>query len=98
MIASGLPHTSVPMKIPSLSPVQKDIIWKMQHGRQLIKHPMHCGDPSTYWLAFPEQIHGEKADKRSINALVKRGFVEFAEREGRFPIYRLTALGRQVTQ
>jgi hypothetical protein len=95
MVRSGLPHTSIPMRQPSLSAAQQSVVWKMQHGRQLVKHPMHCGDPSSFWLSFPDQT-GEKADKRTVDALIKRGFIVFSERRDRFAIYRLTALGRQV--
>ena len=97
MNRTGLPYTSIPQRQPKLSVAQQDLIWKMQHGRQLVKHKQWCGNPSSFSIGFPDQ-QGESADKRTVNALIKRGFIEFVDnnRQGRFSTWRLTAFGRQV--
>jgi hypothetical protein len=74
--------------------MQQDIIWKMQHGRQLVKHKIHCGNPSHYVLQIGER--SEFADKRTINSLIKRTLVEFAEGQRRFSVFRLSEAGREA--
>ena len=68
-------------KVYSVTPRQEDLLWKMQHGRQLVKHPTHCGSPSYFMLEIAGQT--EIADKRTVNSLIKRGLIVFAESTGR---------------
>ena len=79
-----------------LTPAQQDIIWKMQHGRQLIRHKQWCGNPSYFVLQFPEGTGTEFANKNSVNGLQKRGLIELAENDRRWSTWRLTETGRKV--
>lgn len=65
-------------KVYSVTPKQEDLLWKMQHGRSLVKHAMHCGNPS-YFMLETEDGRSEFADKRTVNSLVKRGLIVFVE-------------------
>lgn len=79
-----------------LTPAQQDIIWKMQHGRQLIRHKQWCGSPSYYVLQFPEGTGSEFVNKNSVEGLHKRELIELAENERRSSTWRLTETGRKV--
>jgi hypothetical protein len=94
-------HSSVEKSSPrsgsmKLTPLQEGIVRKMQRGGQLVKYPIHCGDPSSFSLQFKEE-RSERPDKRSVNALIKRGFVGYSgQHKGRFPVYHLTEIGRKL--
>jgi hypothetical protein len=64
-------------KVYSVTPRQEDMLWKMQHGRSLVKHAMHCGNPSTYWLQIGGQ--SELADRRTVASLLRRGLIVLAD-------------------
>jgi len=76
-------------RVYSATPMQEDLLWKMHHGRTLVKHAMHCGNPSYYMLEIGGQ--SEIADKRTVNSLVKRGLIVFAEsdRKRKVSVFRV---------
>lgn len=77
-----------------LTPAQQDIIKQMQHGGKLVKHKIHCGNPSYFVLEFNGS--SDFADKRTVNSLIKRELVEFAEGERWYSNFKLTDAGRKV--
>ena len=80
-----------------LSQAQQDLIWKMQHGRQLLKYAMWCGNPSSFVLQIGDRTESN-VNKNTVNSLVERGLIEFVsgDRKSRTSDYRLTEKGRSI--
>lgn len=60
----------------AFSAKQETLIEKMFEGFELVKHRIHCGDPSMFVLRRGNE-DGGFADKRTVNALMKRGVIVF---------------------